>query len=198
MLLEALLVTTAVAVSALMPTPIGSLPTVTVEVTVPPTKSTSEALLLPRFVTTALPSREMTATPCGLVPTAMVLVTVPLVRSIRETLPQPVLVTTARLRSASMATAPGAGAVHPELLTSTDCRTVKSAMFECVEPVTTSRAKRRGAERSADGTGTVSWRAVTPGGGGSGVLSKRTTERHAKPLPRTITAQGEAGATTLL
>src|SRR5262249_5304857 len=75
---------------------------------------------------------------------------------------------------------------------STDCRTVKSAMFECVEPVTTSRAKRRGAERSAAGTVTVSWRSVTPVGGGSGVLSKRTTEVDAKPFPVTVNVKGEA------
>src|SRR5207244_2608256 len=110
----------------------------------------------------AWPRREIVATRSGAVPdSAIVLVTVPKVpkglpgvTSISETALHPESATTARsgwLASIprAIATAAGAGAAQPELVTSTASTTVKSAAFDLTEPeqdaaLTTSRANRRG------------------------------------------------------
>src|SRR2546426_8097464 len=115
-----------------MATPRGCVPGATVESSVPPTKSTIDALLLPLLETTAWPRREIVATCSGAVPdSAIVLVTVPKVpkglpgvTSISETALHPESATTARsgwLASIprAIATAAGAGAAQPELVTST-------------------------------------------------------------------------------
>src|SRR5260370_37036920 len=115
-----------------MATPRGCVPVATVESSVPPTKSTIDALLLPLLETTAWPRREIVATRSGTVPdSAIVRVTVPKapkglpgVTSISETALQPESATTARsgwLASTprAIATAAGTGANQPELGQST-------------------------------------------------------------------------------
>src|SRR6266568_4138702 len=106
-----------------MATPRGCVPVATVESSVPPTKSTIDALLLPLLETTAWPRREIVATPSGAVPTVIAFVSVPKFGSpgetlIRETELQPEFATTARSGCAAsipraMDTAAGLGVVQP-------------------------------------------------------------------------------------
>src|SRR5260370_41590129 len=68
--------------------------------------------------------------------------------SMTETVLQPVLATAARLLTSSMATPPGAGAVHGPATSGTSSTTGKSTAFEPTPLVsTTSSAKWRGPVR---------------------------------------------------
>src|SRR5713226_6144545 len=200
-----------------MATPRGCVPVATVESSVPPTKSTIDALLLPLLETTAWPRREIVATRSGTVPdSAIVFVTVPKVpkglpgvTSISETALQPESATTARsgwLASIpnAIATAAGAGAAQPELVTSTASTTVKSVAFDLTEPeqdaaLTTSRANRRGNVKNGEcGTVASISRSLTVAAGTCTPSRQTTGVPTENPWPRILTplrSEGEVSVT---